>query len=413
VSVHAPEIEQVDSPSTAGEPTLTRVLIVAHSANEGGAEHCLDTLLRHLDRSRFNAIVVFARDGPMADSARRLNYDVRIMPLSWWLFVEPNRWYFKNLLGGAWPRVRRLARLIRDERIDLVYSNTAVVFEGAAAARLAKVPHVWHIHEVLDRRGGLQPLAPLAWIQRFVRRNSQRVIFESRAAREVFEQTTVLPHAAVVPNSLRFSCDEAAPARQDARRTLNLPENAWIIGFVGQLIDRKNPLLAIDAFAELSGREQALLVLAGEGPLRPQIEARLEAHGLTNRSQLLPFQRDVRMLLAALDVLVLPSRQESFGLVLVEAASLGVPAVACRSQGPEEIILEGVTGLLTPQDDAAAMAEAFGTLQANPEKARAMGASAQRCVAEQFDPVRNTRAIENIWSEAASAAASTCRSAAS
>jgi glycosyltransferase involved in cell wall biosynthesis len=385
VSVQTPEIEPVDSPSAAQESARTRVLIVAHSANEGGAEHCLDTVLRHLDRSRFEAIVVFACDGPMADSARRLGYDVRIMPLSWWLFVEPNRWYFKNLLGGAWSRVRRLAQLVRDEHIDLVYSNTAVVFEGAAAARRAGVPHVWHIHEVLDRRGGLRPLAPLAWIQRFVRRHSQRVIFESRAARDVFERTAPLPQATVVPNSLRFSPDDATPTRREARQALELPDNAWIVGCVGQLIDRKNPLLAVDAFSKLAGRSDAFLVIAGEGPLRPQVEVRLAAHGLTDRCRLLPFQRDVRTLLAALDV----------------------PAVACRSQGPEEIILDGETGLLTPQEDAAALAAALDSLQADPERARAMGAAARRHVSDQFDPERNTRAIEAIWTEAIGAQSTT------
>jgi glycosyltransferase involved in cell wall biosynthesis len=247
----------------------------------------------------------------------------------------------------------------------------------------------------------------MGWIQRFVRRHSTRVIFESRAAREVFERTAPLPQATVVPNSLRFAPDDAAPGRDDARRSLGLSESAWIVGCVGQLIDRKNPLLAVDAFARLAAREHACLVFAGDGPLRPHVESRLAALGLGDRSRMLPFQRDVRTLLAALDVLVLPSRQESFGLVLVEAASLGVPAVACRSQGPAEIILDGETGLLVPQEDSGALTAALDSLQADPERARQLGAAARRHVADQFDPTRNTRAIEAIWTEALAAKSTT------
>jgi glycosyltransferase involved in cell wall biosynthesis len=385
---------------------VTRVLVIAHSAHEGGAEHCLNTMLRHLDRSRFSATIVFACDGPMADAAREMGYEVRLLPLSWWLFVDANRWYFKNLLG-SWRRVRQLARSIREEKVDIVYTNTAVVFEAAAAARRAGVPHVWHVHEVLQPCSGLRPLAPIRWIQRFIRRRSTHVVFESDAARRVFESAVPLTRASVVPNSLRFGRGDAPPSKRDARQALGLPQDRWIVGFVGQMIDRKNPLLLVEAFARLPGADDAHLLMAGDGPLREQVDARIRALGLRERSTLLPFQRDVATTMAAMDVLALPSRQESFGLVLVEAAALGKPVVACRSQGPEEIVDDCVTGLLVPQDDPTALAGALARLHESPETGDELGAAARKSVFERFDPATNTRAIERILEEAIASVAST------
>jgi glycosyltransferase involved in cell wall biosynthesis len=362
-------------------------------------------MLRHWDRSRFSATIVFASDGPMAQSARDMGYDVRIMPLAWWLFVDVNRWYVKNLMA-SWRRVRQLARWVREERFDLVYTNTAVVFEGAAVAWRAGVPHVWHIHEVLQPRSGLRPLAPVRWIQQFIQRRSTHVIFESDAARRIFESAVPLDRATVVPNSLRFARGDDAPTKQDARAKLDLPPHRWIVGFVGQMIDRKNPLLLVEAFARMYDADNALLLMAGEGPLRDQVEARIQSLGLQERTRLLPFQRDIATTMAALDVLALPSRQESFGLVLVEAAALGKPVVACRSQGPEEIVDHGQTGLLVPQEDPDALAGALTRLRNSPTTGTEMGAAARRRVFERFDPAVNTRAIESIMDEAIARGAS-------
>jgi glycosyltransferase involved in cell wall biosynthesis len=388
-------------PGQASPDRPLRVLIVAHSGQQGGAELCLDTALRRLDRTRVDAVVVFANEGPMADSARALGYEVEVMPLSWWLYVDANRWYFKNLLGGCWPRIRRLAALIRERKIDVVYTNTAVIFEGAMAARTAGVPHVWHIHEVLGASQGLRSLAPVPWIQKFIRRYSTTVVFESEAARRVFEALTPLEHASVIPNSLRFDVDDCQQPPAPARAQLNLPPDAWVVGFVGQLIDRKNPLDLVDAFAQVRRRDDVRLLIVGDGPLRPTVEARIKSRGVESACRVAPFQQDVRPVLAAIDVLALPSTHESFGLVLIEAGACGKPAVAYRSQGPEEIIVDSVTGLLLPHNSASGLAAAIQSLHDDRDRCRQLGAAARLHVRERFDAAANARRLEQCLVQAA------------
>ena len=373
-----------------------RILVAAHSAQRGGAEYCLDTTLRHLDRTRFEPLVVFPHEGPLADATRSLGIDVEIVPLRHWLYFHKVWWYWKNLMGRMFPNISRLTRLIRERQIDLVYTNTSAIFESALAAKRADVPHVWHVHEILQPGTSMSQLLPLRWIQQLIRRYSSHVVFESYGARQVFEKTTPLKHASVVYNSLRVDpADSAADAREEFRNSHGFGDDDIIIGFVGQFIDRKNPLVLIEALSLLKDISSLRCLFAGDGPLKAQMQQQIESHGLGHVCQILPFQDNIVSLLQGIDLLVMPSRQESFGLVLVEAGAAGKPVVACRSQGPDEIVEHGTTGLLVDQDDPTASAiRKVVTSGSLPEK---MGSAARVRVCKLFDPVVNTRELESIF----------------
>jgi glycosyltransferase involved in cell wall biosynthesis len=374
--------------------TRHRILFVAHSAQRGGAEYCLDTTLRHLDRARFEPVVVFPHEGPLADSARELGVEVVIVPLCHWLCFGRDAWYWKHLAVDCAANIVRIRRLIERRGIDLVYTNTSAIFEGALAARWARVPHLWHVHEVLSTGAGLDPLLPMGWLRRSIRKLSSLVVFESHAAQRAFESHTPLAQAAVVHNSLRLPAGPS-PDRDAARRELGLAEGQIAIGFIGQLIDRKNPLLLVEAIRQL-GRQDVVGLFVGEGPLSADLDRAIAAAGIASQIRRLPFQADVRPMLSALDILALPSREESFGLVLVEAAAHGKPVVACRSQGPCEIIVEGETGLLVEQDDPAALAAALRQLVESPDLRATLGAAGQSDVAQRFDGATNTRRLESF-----------------
>ena len=101
-------------------------------------------------------------------------------------------------------------------------------------------------------------------------------------------------------------------------------------------------------------------------------------------------------LLQGIDVLVMPSRQESFGLVLVEAAAVGKPVIACRSQGPDEIVEHGTTGLLVDQDSPTELASAIRIVVTSASLRESMGSAGRDRVCKLFDPAVNTRQLESI-----------------
>ena len=378
----------------------TNILFVAHSPFRGGAEYCLDTTLRELDRSRFDATVVFPSEGPMTESARSYGYRTIVEPMCHWLFWHKNAWYWKNLLGCSAANVRRLSRLVRRLRTDVVYSNTSAIFEPALAARLAGVPHVWHVHEVLQNGNHMHQLLPLPVMKRIIYRLSDRIVFESHAARRVFEQSTPGDKSDVVYNSLRL-VDQAASGTAADRARFGLAADDQVVGFVGQFIDRKNPLLLVRALARVQNIPRLRCLLVGAGELEGALRGEIERSGLSEVCRIVEFQEDISPVMRAIDVLALPSRQESFGLVLVEAASHGKPSLACHSEGPNEIIAEGRTGLLVEQDDEAAMAEAIERMFESAAPRRAMGAAAAERARELFCPHANTRKTERILLHAA------------
>lgn len=379
----------------------TRIVVFAHSPFRGGAEYCLDTALRELDRSQFDATVVFPDDGPMAESARSYGYRVRVESLCHWLYWHKNAWYWKNLLGRCAGNVARLAQLIRRLGAEVVYTNTSAVFESALAARLAGVPHVWHIHEVLENGNRMQQLLPLPVMKRVIYRLSDRILFESHAARRVFEQSTPGDKSEVVYNSLRLAEQPISTNGAQARARFGLAPDDLVVGFVGQFIDRKNPLLLVRALRQVRNVTQLKCLFVGAGPLENELRAEIEQSGLSSVCRIVDFQDDVAPVMQAIDVLALTSRQESFGLVLVEAASHGKPSIACRSEGPNEIIADGQTGILVGQSDEAAFASAIERMFQSAGERRMMGEAAAKRCQRLFSAEMNTRKLEQVLLAAA------------
>jgi glycosyltransferase involved in cell wall biosynthesis len=381
------------------QPLRKRVLFVAHSPHRGGAEYCLDALLRHGGGAGFERRVLFPWEGPLADSARELGLHVEVRPLNWWMCWQPSAWYWRTLLLTAGPRVASLVRYIRRHRIDLVYTNTAVLFEPALAARLAGVPHVWHIHEVL-RRGNIDHTAvPLRVARGLIGRLSHRVIFESNASRAAYEGATPDPRARVVYNPVRLAAEDMGADGGESRRRLGFGPDDRVVGFVGRFSERKDPLLLVKAAARLRERAGWRFVFVGEGPLEGELRACIRDHSLDDQCRVLPFQEDVGWLMRSLDLLVLPSRQESFGLVLVEAAACGKPAIATRTEGPSEIVVDGETGFLfDPGDDEALARRLEDAFDPSSRHAR-MGEEAARRARSVFSAPRYAQAIEGIIDE--------------
>lgn len=155
-----------------------------------------------------------------------------------------------------------------------------------------------------------------------------------------------------------FVEDKPRPAPHD-RVLLDTPHDAPLVFALGRLHANKAFDILIEAVARLDG---AYLWLAGEGPLRGELEEQAQRLGAGNRIKFLGWQADPMPYFGACDIYVVPSRHEPLGSVLLEGWMAGKPMVAAASQGPRFIVDDGKTGLLVPIDDAAAMAAAIGGL---------------------------------------------------
>ena len=162
------------------------------------------------------------------------------------------------------------------------------------------------------------------------------------------------------------------------------------------LVRRKGIDVLLDALARLSC-PPALLV-AGEGEERPALEARASALGLAG-VRFLGQRADKGDLLAACDVLVLPSRQEGLGVAALEAMAAGRAVVASDVGGLGQAVVEGVTGLLVPPGDAAALAEAVARLARDPALRASLGAAGPARVEQGFRAECMVASYEALYRE--------------
>ncbi|MFN3919410.1 MAG: glycosyltransferase, partial [Methylohalobius sp.] len=289
-----------------------------------GAERSLLDLVIHLDRKRFEPLVILPWRGPMEETLRQthISYVIRFTPC--WI-SSPNRisWSYPfTWLSGLRARLWSLLALIEREKIDLVYTNTSTLLEGALAARRARLPHVWHIHEHLCGNADLHCPIPPFWIDKLTLALSARIITPSHALAKAR-----FPNAAkvrVVPNGIDLNAFNSGDG-QRLRQELGISSKAPVITCIGAISRTKDPLTFIRAAAVVQRRfPNAHFLLAGT-VADPELERQARALAQTEslKVHFLGYRHDVADLLAAATVHVSTSNQESFGRTLVEAMASG------------------------------------------------------------------------------------------
>jgi glycosyltransferase involved in cell wall biosynthesis len=141
----------------------------------------------------------------------------------------------------------------------------------------------------------------------------------------------------------------------------------------------------------------ARILFVGDGDDRDDLTRSIRERGLEGTILIQGFRFDVPEIIAGSDALVLPSRVEGFGYVLVEAMAAAVPCIASNVSSIPEIVEDGVTGILHPVGDIGAIANAINFILANPDTARAMGAEGQRVAREKFNLPRMLDQVEHVF----------------
>lgn len=273
---------------------------------------------------------------------------------------------------------RQVATLKRNFAPELIHLqmtpiNPADLFHlqtsDAHPAPLLATLHVAVKNHTIGRHTLLeQTLRSADWVTA----NSAAVLAE---ARQLVPEIT--PYSSLIYNSLDVPALPSEPPPRDAPRLL----------CVGRLSKEKGFDLALTAFASLRERFHRLrLVIAGAGPARPELEQQAAELDLTDSVEFVGSvcSDEVPALMNAATIVVMPSREEGFGLVALEAALMARPVVATRVGGLPEVVVHQQTGLLVEPDDSATLAEAIALLLAHPETAAQMGEAARHRAQELF-----------------------------
>jgi glycosyltransferase involved in cell wall biosynthesis len=278
--------------------------------------------------------------------------------------------------------LRRLVRFMTERRFDVVQTWIfAANTYGRLAARRAGVPVVVTAEMAVDLWKGRTLLA----IDRRLACCTDRVVGNSRAVVD-FYRNAGIPEDRLAMIYSGISDEEPPPVdRDEVRASLGVPVDAPLALFVGRLAAQKRVddlLKALDLLQHVRPDLRTLIV--GDGPLRGDLEELANAFRLGGSARFLGHRDDVPRLLAAADLLVLPSLYEGLPNVVLEAMRFRKPVVATAAPGTTEVVTDGQTGLLVPPRAPKELARAIRTLVDEPEYARRLGEAGRARVEADF-----------------------------
>lgn len=363
-----------------------RILYVITAAEWGGAPLHVHQLMEYMVKQGHEVGLVAAPEPRLMAGAGALG--VKVFPNPH--FVRPVRPW--EDLRALWPVFRAIGAF----NPDLVHAHST---KAGYAARLAcavlRKPVVFTAHGWAFTEGrSLWKRKLLAWVERLAAKVTAKIICVSEHDRELAVQWNVakpeklaLVHNGIDPRPFL----EGGGA--SLREALGL-KGSVVLTFVGRLAPQKDPLTLVEAVKTLP---DGVLLVVGDGELRPQVEKYVQEQGLEERVRLLGERSDVPGILAGSDIFVLSSRWEGLPYTIIEAMMAGLPVVSTKVGGVPELVEDGVTGFLVPPEDPPALAEALQVLLDDPELRRRVGQAGRDKALREFTLDCMLRKTERVY----------------
>ena len=373
----------------------TKVLhLITLSAVGGAQDNTFGTCELH-DRSRYEVHLGCNPDGPWADRARKAAERFHPLPQ---LQTAPSLLKDLRALG-------EFVRLLRRERYDIVHTHTAKAgFLGRVACWLCRVPVVIHTYHAFPFHDYMSRLKHCFYrsLERVVRPATDFFFTLSELDRRSGHTHGILSweKSATAYTGIDFEKLDAAAEPQVTRASLGIPDDWQIVLQVGRMDPQKAQHLLIEAFADVVQRHpKTMLLLAGDGELRPKVEAAIARHSLAANVRILGFRDDVPDLLRVADVFAFSSLWEAMGRSLIEAMLVGRAVVAPAIYGIPEVVEHGETGWLYDVGETSQLAAGISHLLARPEERERIGKNARQSTRRRFDLRNMVRTIESVYRE--------------
>jgi len=371
--------------------------------NVGGGEYSIYNLIRNLRRPLFSPIVLYAHENEIIARLRDEGIPVVAVPLD-----EKITAVYRDAVGRDPASLIRYARglsagiaavsgKIRELGIDLLHPHDNLSkLIGARAARCTKIPVVCHCRDLL--REGFVERALLVFQLLFM----DRVIAVSEGNRRLFRVLGRIPDKVrTIHNGLDLSAFDPAKPAAWSRSAMGIAESDFVVGIIGVFDRIKGHTHLFEALQKMAagGRGAFRCLVVGDGREWDSIHRDVRDRGISDRVRFLGYRTDIADLLRLMDVVVLPSLQESFPRVPLEAMAMGLPVVATTVGGIPESVSDGETGILVPPGDGAAIRDALVRLGDDPALRKRMGETGRRRVREQFSIEANIARTEALYLE--------------
>ena len=354
---------------------MTKILYVHSSLYLGGAQSVRYMFLKNLNQESFDVTVCcLGQKGEFGERIEKLGYKVDCFNKQDGLFK------FSTTL--------RLYRYLKENKFDIVHSSLFYAnYHSALAAMLSGVRHL-----VIEEHGEHNLLLkmrhfPYRAIGKIAAIRSSAIICCSNFVRDGVRRMYGIRDEKLVTaknlvDDIRLQITRSS---KEIRSQLDIPFDARIIGTVASLSWVKNQKILFELIA-CPDNDQLFLVIAGDGPLKNELALYAKKLGVEKRVRILGWRQDIADILNTLDIFMLPSLSEGIPVCLLEAMSIGLPCIASRVGGVEEVIEHKVTGMLAGAGNAEDLNVCLKQLIKDKNFSENLGLNARKFVMNNFKP---------------------------
>lgn len=327
---------------------MINILYLHAGAEMYGADKVLLELVKGLDKTIYNPIVVLPCDGVLVEKLRENNITVEVME-----YPILRRKYFNlkgiiNYASNYFSSCFKLRKIIKEKNIDIIHVNTFAVLQGLLLKVTTNAKFVWHIHEIIKSPAILNKvLSKLASIF------ADETIVVSKAVKEHLIREANFKNIKVIYNGVDNLIYNPDNEIDYLRKEFNIPQSSRIIGMIGRVNSWKGQNDFLDAVIPILEKDSSLVailvggVFAGEEWRINKLEKRIAQLENSDQFRLIPFRDDPQNFHNLFDIFVLPSTNpDPLPTVVLEAMATGKPVIGYRHGGVCEMVKENENGLL-------------------------------------------------------------------
>lgn len=373
---------------------MLRVLHIISDTNIGGAGRHLLTFLEHYDRTKLTVYVLCPPASLLLEQCTAIGVETYTSP-----YLTGDRSFGWRGLAGL---VRAVGTIVRERRIDIVHTHAS--FAGRLAAKAAGVRRIVYTKHRMDWNTGRRGLKKKA-IAILNRLTCHKVIAVSQAVKEDLMLSGVeAEKIALIYNGVdieKFRKQAQTGATQLPPKFSNV-DGSCLVGMVARLEPEKGHRYFLEAASlVLAKQANVFFIVVGTGSLAAALQDMANEIGVADQVIFTGYQDNIAQIIAAMDILVIPSLSEAFGISMIEGMCLSKPCVASELGGLLEIAgwQDGRVACLVPPGDANAIAEKIIFLLEHPDAARAIGSKAASEVERRFSAEKMTEEITRLYYE--------------
>ena len=376
---------------------MKKVIHVITRLDLGGAQQNTLYCVENHDRGRYRTGLVAGLGGELDAEAVELS-DAEISLVDWLPYpISPLR----DLAA-----VFKLKKLLQERAADVVHTHSSKAgVVGRLAARLAGVPvivHTVHGWSFNDTQHALLRRFYIA-LERWLARSTDALVTVAAADRDLGlelgigtpDKYRVIHSGIDIQSYLR-----PASARDLARKELGYGSDVTVVGTIACLKHQKAPLDFIEAARQAAAANPRLrFFIAGDGPLRTEVEQAVAVAGLEDKVKLLGWRQDVPELLAAMDLFLLTSLFEGLPRAVLQAMAAGVPVIATAVNGTPEVVIDGETGRLIEPGKPDQAAARILELAKGHQFSRRLAENATARLGDKFELHNMVRDLDDLYGE--------------